>query len=70
MKHANPNKVSLMKKKNKKKIMFFNNQNLFKLDIGLNGLILVGSVNYWFGSVNIVKNWLNIGKDRLITLKT
>ena len=69
MKHANPNKVSLMKKK-KKKLCFLITKYLFKLDIGLNGLILVGSVNYWFGSVNIVKNWLNIGKDRLITLKT
>ena len=70
MKHANPNKVSLMKKKKKKKIFFLITKYLFKLDISFNGLILVGSVNYWFGSVNIVKNWLNIGKDRLITLKT
>ena len=35
------------------------------LDVGLNWLILVGSVNYWFGSVKIGKDQLNIGRDWL-----
>ena len=50
LRYANPNKVSLMKN------MFLITKYLFGLDIGLNWLILVGSVNYWFGSVNVGKD--------------
>ena len=39
---------------------------LFGYDIGLNRLILPGSVNCWFRSVNIGRDWLNVGRNWLL----
>ena len=46
--------------------MFLITKYLLGLNTGLNWLILVGSDHYWFGSVNIGKDWLNIGRDWLV----